>query len=84
MEEICIIFDEANNQSLAIFNNQGIGECQYEIKEGKWYILHTGVRPEFGGRGIARKLVEKIVEEDKKRNIEIVPICSYAQKIINN
>lgn len=82
MEQLKIVFDEINNQSLAFVDEQNVGECQYEIKNGSWYIMHTGVRPEFGGRGIARMLVEKVVEEANKRNIKIVPICSYAQKVI--
>ena len=82
MEQLTIVFDEANNQSLAFVGEQNVGECQYEIKDGIWYIMHTGVRPEFGGRGIARMLVDKVVEEANKRNVKVVPICSYAQKVI--
>lgn len=82
MEQLKIVFDEINNQSLAFVDEQNVGECQYEIKDGSWYIIHTGVRPEFGGKGIARMLVEKVVEEANKRNIKIVPICSYAQKVL--
>lgn len=77
-----IIFDEINNQSLAYVDNLNAGECQFDIKDNKWYIVHTGVRPEFGGRGIAKLLVKCIIEEARKRNIKIVPICSYAQKMM--
>ena len=84
MPELRIEFDFENNQSLAFVDNQNVGECQYEIKDGAWYIMHTGVRPEFGGRGIARMLVEKVVEEANKRNVKIVPICSYAQKVLSS
>ena len=79
---VSIVFDQAGNQSLAVFNNETIGECQFEIKDNKWYIVHTGVRPEFGGRGIARLLVEKIIEEANNRGTTIVPICSYAKKVM--
>ena len=82
MEEIKIVFDEHNNQSLAIFEDKPIGEWQFDVKDGKWFIMHTGVRPEFGGRGIAKQLVLKIIEEARKRNIKIVPICSYAVKVM--
>ena len=81
-EELLIEFDDKNNQSLAYVDGKEAGECQFDIKDGKWYIMHTGVRPQYGGRGIARKLVEKIVEEARKRGIKIVPICSYAQKML--
>ena len=83
-EELIIEFDAENNQSLAFVDGNEAGECQFEIKDGKWYIMHTGVRPEYGGRGIARKLVERIVEEARKEGVKIVPICSYAQKMLQN
>ena len=79
---INIIFDEKNLQSLAYEDDKEAGECQFEIRDDKWYIFHTGVRPEFGGQGIARMLVEKIIEEARKRNVKIVPICSYASKMM--
>lgn len=82
MEEIKIIFDEQNNQSLALANDKTIGECQFDIEDNKWVIMHTGVRPEFGGRGIAKQLVLKVIEEARKRNIKIKPICSYAVKVM--
>ena len=82
--DINIIFDEANNQSLAYLDQVLTGECQFEIKEDKWYIVHTGVRPEYGGRGIAKLLVKRIIEEARKRGKKIVPICSYAQKMMLN
>ena len=82
MEEIKIVFDEPNNQSLAIFEDKPIWEWQFDVKDGKWFIMNTGVRPEFGGRGIAKQLVLKIIEEARKINIKIVPICSYAVKVM--
>ncbi|MBO6262132.1 MAG: N-acetyltransferase [Bacilli bacterium] len=82
--DINIIFDEANNQSLAYLDQTQVGECQFEIKEDRWYIVHTGVRPEYGGRGIAKLLVKRIIDEARKRRKKIVPICSYAQKMMLN
>ncbi len=83
-EEIKIVFNIDAKQSNAIFNNEIIGECEFEINNSIWYITHTGVRPEFGGRGIAKLLVKSIIEEARKRNTKIVPICSYAQKMMLN
>lgn len=83
-DEIKIVFDIDAKQSNAIFNNEIIGECEFEINDSIWYITNTGVREEFGGRGIAKLLVKSIIEEARNRNIKIVPICSYAQKIMLN
>lgn len=83
-EELRIEFDEENNRSLAFVDGKQAGECQFEIKDGKWHITHTLVRPEYGGRGIARKLVEKLVEKARRKGVRIVPICSYAKKMLQS
>ena len=58
------------------------GVPEFEIKDNKWYIMHTVVLPEYGGRGIAKRLVLTLINEARKRNIKIVPICSYAVKMM--
>ena len=83
-EELRIEFDEENNRSLAFVDGKQAGECQFEAKDGTWHITHTIVRPEYGGRGIARKLVEKLVEEARRKGVHIVPICSYAKKMLQS
>ena len=81
-QEILIGFDELNNKSFATFIDKEIGECIYEVDGNKWYITHTFVNPDFGGRGIAKQLVLRVVEEANKRDIKVIPICSYAQKVL--
>ena len=80
--EVDIRFDKPNNQSLAIVNDDIIGRCSFTIKDNKWYINHTVVKSEYGGRGIAKQLVSIIVGEARKQGVKIVPICSYAQKML--
>ena len=81
-KEVEIRFDKTNNQSLAIINGDIIGRCSFTIKDNKWYINHTVVKSEYGGRGIAKQLVSIIVDEARKQGAKIVPICSYAQKML--
>lgn len=45
-------------------------------------IDHTYVSPSLRGQGIARKLVTLVVEQVKKEGKLIVPLCSYAQMIL--
>ena len=79
---IKIIFDKSKNKSIAYDNNIQIGECDFvELKEG-WIIVHTDVDNSYQGQGIARKLVESIVENAKKYEKRVVADCSYAKKII--
>ena len=79
-----IKFDENKKQSVAYDNNTQIGECDYIETEDTWNIIHTEVNNSYQGQGIARKLVECIIENAKKYNKELIAECSYAKKVIEN
>ena len=79
-----IKFDENKKQSVAYDNNIQIGECDYIETEDSWNIIHTEVNNSYQGQGIARKLVECIIENAKKYNKELIAECSYAKKVIEN
>lgn len=82
-EKIDIVFEQDRNRSAAYINGDQIGECEYSVSENVWMITHTGVRSEYGGRGIAKKLVLKVIESARTNNAKIVPICSYAEKLMS-
>lgn len=77
-----IKFDKNNNKSIAYDNNIQIGECDYIESQKDWNIIHTEVDKTYQGQGIARKLVECIIENAKKHNKELTAECSYAKKVI--
>ncbi|MBQ3145725.1 MAG: N-acetyltransferase [Clostridia bacterium] len=78
-----IKFDKDNNKSIAYDNDAKIGECDYIETEETWNIVHTEVSNLYQGQGIARKLVENIIENAKKYNKKLIADCSYAKKIID-
>ena len=79
-----IKFDKNNNKSIAYDNNVKIGECKF-IELGEcWNIIHTEVSNIYQGQGIARKLVESIIENAKQYNKNLIAECSYAKKVIEN
>lgn len=83
--DIRIVFEEARRQAAAYDGEQQIGECQYIVDSAhQWTITHTGVRPEYGGRGIAKQLVECVIEEAQARGVRIVPVCTYAKRVMEN
>ena len=77
-------FDANNNKSIAYDNNIQIGECDYIEVEETWNIVHTEVNGSYQGQGIARKLVECIIENAEKHNKKLIAECSYAKKVIEN
>ena len=42
-------------------------------------IDHTYVSNELRGQGVAKLLLEELLEWAKKENIKVVPVCSYAK-----
>lgn len=75
-------FNEAEERAIAYDCEKEIGECNYIENENTWNIVHTGVDEQYQGQGIARKLVECIIENAKSKNKELIADCSYAKKVI--
>ena len=79
---IKIIFEKNQNKSIAYDNNNKIGECDYIEEDDCWNIIHTEVDNSYQRQGIARKLVENILENAKIYNKKIIADCSYAKRVI--
>lgn len=77
-----IKFDKNQNKSIAYDNDIKIGECDFIESEQYWNIIHTEVNKKYQGQGIARRLVEEVINNAKKCNKKIIAECSYARKII--
>lgn len=76
-------FKKNNNKIYLEDNNKIIAEIEYEEKNNAYIITHTYVDESLRGQGIAKQLVEQVIEEAKKNNKEITATCSYAKKILN-
>ncbi|WP_303026565.1 GNAT family N-acetyltransferase [uncultured Faecalibaculum sp.] len=75
---------EPERQRSAVYDaGTCIGECHYSAGSGAWIIDHTEVDPAYGGRSIARRLVEMVAQEAQARGIQVIPLCSYAVKVLS-
>ncbi|MBQ7680257.1 MAG: GNAT family N-acetyltransferase [Butyrivibrio sp.] len=79
---IRIDFNESECRSIAYDGDAEIGECCYRAADDTWTIVHTGVSPAYGGKGIAKRLVFRVTEEAERRKKQLVPVCSYAAKVL--
>ena len=77
-----IRFNKESKQAIAYDSDIKIGECSYIENKNCWNIIHTEVSDLYRGQGIAKKLVEIIIENGKKYNKNIIAECSYAKKVI--
>lgn len=82
-DNVKIVFDEKNIRCAALDGEKETGFITIEPgADNLWTITHTEVDSAYGGRGIAKKLVLKVVEEARARSVKIIPVCSYAKKIL--
>ncbi|MBQ9532222.1 MAG: N-acetyltransferase [Eubacterium sp.] len=73
-----IKFEENNKRAAIIDNENIIGYCTYEDSGSSWVITHTVVNSDYQGQGLAKKILECVIDEAEKRGIDIIPVCSYA------
>ncbi|MBR0272296.1 MAG: N-acetyltransferase [Methanobrevibacter sp.] len=79
--EIAIKFEKENNASRAYDSDKQIGECHFTLLEGRWVISRTDVDLGYEGQGIGKKLIHCVVENARKENIKIFPMCPYAKNV---
>lgn len=62
-----------------------VARITYVTKEPNIIIIdHTFVDPILRGQGIALKLVDEMVKFARDNNKKIIPVCSYAVKVLNH
>lgn len=79
---IDVVMDPDNCRSIALDGEKVIGECEYQMTPSGWCIYHTGVRPDHEGKGIAKRLVFKVLEVAERQGEVVSATCSYAAGII--
>ncbi|MCR4616563.1 MAG: (4Fe-4S)-binding protein [Lachnospiraceae bacterium] len=77
-----VIFEGYNHRSVAYNGDKKIGECDYRDNGDSWLIFHTEVDSDYGGKGIAKRLVYKVIEAAEKNKKPIDATCSYAVKVL--
>ena len=73
-----------NNMAVAYDEDKKIGECIFLDLGEQWNITHTQVDSSYQGQGIAKKLVDCVVENANIYNIKVVADCSYAKKVLES
>ncbi|GAA1353119.1 GNAT family N-acetyltransferase [Falsarthrobacter nasiphocae] len=55
------------------------GEIVFSESGGVFPITHTGVRPQFRGKGLAADLADRAFAEIEHRGGRVIPTCPYIQ-----
>ncbi|MDO5026342.1 MAG: GNAT family N-acetyltransferase [Tissierellia bacterium] len=76
-----IRYEAENKRSAAYDGDKLVGyETYYVDENGYWVIDHTKVDENYGGQGIASKLVYENVKAARENNKKIIPVCKFAQR----
>ena len=77
---IKVVYEPKNNRTAAYDQDKEIGESTFSEMKNIWYLNHTFVKTAYEGQGIGGKLVLELVNQARKNNIKIMPVCSFVQK----
>lgn len=77
--EIKIKEAETKGYAIAEENGKTAGKMTYSIPADDFIIIdHTETDPAFQGQGVGKKLLYKIVDMAREKNIKILPLCPFA------
>lgn len=76
-----IVHNESKNRFEVALGDQ-LAFAEYRIEGDQMIFTYTEVPAPFRGQGIARKLVLAGFNDARKRHLEIVPICSYVARVL--
>ena len=58
------------------------GFASYRLSQRTIAFTHTEVEREFTGRGLARRLVTKGLDDARQRGLGVYPFCPYVRRVI--
>jgi uncharacterized protein len=80
MPEVKLNLDENNEGSFDLFENGlKIGEMVVGILGSSMTVYHTEVDPAHEGKGMAKKLLENMVNYARENTLTVTPLCQYVQ-----
>lgn len=61
-----------------------IGELRYQLSGTEYAIMHTGIEPAHGGRGMGATLVTRALDTIRERSGTVLPYCPFVPKVIRD
>ncbi len=59
-----------------------VGFAEYNVRGGRVILVHTEVDPAHTGQGLATTLVQRALDDIRRRGLEIVPVCPFVEHYI--
>ncbi|HEX5402967.1 MAG TPA: GNAT family N-acetyltransferase [Pseudonocardiaceae bacterium] len=59
--------------------DQLVGFAEYHFHRGEMAILHTEIKPEFGGHGFGGQLAKAMLDDARARGLKVLPYCPFTR-----
>ena len=63
-------------------DGQLAGFAEYRLDGQRITFTHTQTEPAFNGRGLARQLVTEALDDARRRELPVRPLCPYVRKVV--
>lgn len=77
------IIHDKEHQRFTLDINGKLAKVDYQLRDGKMYLVHSEVPYNLRGQGIGKVLVEKTFEKLIEENYKAVAVCSYIKAVKN-
>lgn len=79
MADDTLVITDAPDESRydAVLDGTLVGVAEYQLDGDVILFTHTGVPPEFEGRGIASQLTRYVLDDARRRGLDVLPRCPY-------
>lgn len=88
MKNLVMQIDSVENNGKGLFYvgqpNTYLAQLDYHIEPGKMIIDHTEVDKSLQGKNVGFALVERAVEYARENHLQVVPLCVFAHKVLQN
>jgi predicted GNAT family acetyltransferase/glutaredoxin len=54
-----------------------VGEAAYRLRDGRIVLIHTEIDEALEGRGLGSVLAAAVLEDARRRGLEVVPLCPF-------
>ncbi len=58
------------------------GILEYKVKQDRIALIHTEVRPEFEGHGVAAAITRFALDDARRRGLRVLALCPYVRRYL--
>jgi len=78
MEQIKLTLDDKGNGAFQVMDGeQQLAEMVLSVSGNHLTVFHTEVSPEQEGKGLAKKLLDAMVDYARKHALKVIPLCPF-------